>query len=90
MDLHGIISKVKNCFDWTPVAVSGPVEIYRDYRDKGHVLLGYEVTVIYKHHGERKYLFADDEEKMCFVTRAQARKMALDFYNQKQQQIKGR
>ncbi|MBQ3038941.1 MAG: hypothetical protein IJD41_00070, partial [Alphaproteobacteria bacterium] len=70
--------------------VSAPVEVYRDYRDKGHVLLGYEVTVNYKYHGERKYLFADDEEKLCMVTRAKAREMAFDFYREKQQKIKGR
>ena len=90
MDLQGIISKVKNWFDWTVVSVSEPVAVYRDYLDKGHVLLGYEVTVTYKHHGERKHLFADDEEKMCFITRERARQMAFDFYREKQQQIKAR
>ena len=72
------------------MSVSEPVEVFRDYRDKGHVLLGYEVTVTYKYHGERKYLFADDEEKLCFVSRTQAREMAFNFYNQKQKQIKQR
>ncbi len=90
MGLRGIVNDVKSWFDWTPVAVSAPVEVYRDYRDKGHVLLGYEVTVNYKYHGERKYLFADDEEKLCMITRAKARKMAFDFYREKQQKIKGR
>ncbi len=90
MALRGIVNEVKNWFDWTPIAVSAPVEVYRDYRDKGHVLLGYEVTVTYKYHGERQYLFADDEEKLCVVTRARARKMAFDFYRKKQQKIKGR
>ena len=90
MNLHGIINNIKNWFDWTPVMVSGPVEVYCDYRDKGHVLLGYEVTVTYQHHGERKYLFADDEEKLCMVTCAQARKNAYDFVEAKKKQIKQR
>ncbi len=90
MTLSDIASKVKNWLDWTPVAVSEPVEIYRDYRDMGHVLLGYEVTVTYKHHGERKYLFADDEDKMCLVSRVKARKNAFDFYREKQKRVKGR
>ena len=90
MAFASIVNNVKNWFDWTPMSVSEPVEVFRDYRDKGHVLLGYEVTVTYKYHGERKYLFADDEEKLCFVSRTQARTMAFDFYNQKQKQIKQR
>ena len=90
MTVKDILNSVKNWFDWTPVMVSEPVEVYCDYLDKGHVLLGYEVTVTYKHHGQRKYLFADDEDKMCLVSRAQARKMAFDFFSQKQKQIKQR
>ncbi len=88
MAMKNIVNSIKNMFDWTPVAVSEPIEIYRDYKDKGHVLLGYEVTVTYKYHGERRHLFADDEEKLCMVTRAQARKMAYDFYREKLQKIK--
>ena len=88
MRLHDIIGKVRACFDWTPVAVSEPVTIYRDYRDKGRVILGYEVTVTYKHHGERNYLFSDDEDKMCIVSRAQAYKNAVDFYHEKLQKIR--
>ena len=88
MDFSSIFSNVKKWFDWTPVAVSGPVEIYCDYRDKGHVLLGYEVTVTYKHHGKRKYLFSDDEEKMCLVTRAQAYENAVKFCSEKKKKIK--
>ena len=88
--LKGMLNSVKNWFDWTPVSVSEPVQVFRDYRDKGHVLLGYEVVVNYKYHGERKYLFADDEEKMCLVTKEQARKKAFDFYTEKSQQIKQR
>lgn len=90
MTLQGIVNNVKNWFDWTPVTVSAPVAIYRDYRDKGHVLLGYQVVVNYKYHGERKHLFADDEEKWGLVTRAKARQMAFDFYREKLKQIKGR
>ena len=90
MNFQAVVDKVKNYFDWTPVAVSEPVEIYCDYRDKGHVLLGYEVTVTYKHHGTQKHLFVDDEERFCLVSRAQARKNALDFYHEKQRQIKQR
>lgn len=90
MALNGIFNGVKNWFDWAPVAVSEPVEVYRDYRDMGRVLLGYEVTVTYKYHGQRKYLFADDEDKMCLVSRAQARKNAFDFYREKQKRVKGR
>lgn len=90
LTLKGIVNNVKNWFDWTPVSVSEPVPVFRDYRDKGRVLLGYEVVVNYKYHGERKYLFADDEEKCCFVTKEQARKLAFDFYKEKTQKIKQR
>ena len=90
MDLSGIVNEVKKWFDWTPIAVSEPVAIYRDYLDKGHVLLGYEVTVTYKHHGEHKYLFADDEDKLCFVSRAQAKKNAIDFYRNKLKKLRQR
>ena len=90
MDLGGIVNNIKKMFDWTPVAVSEPVTIYRDYRDKGRVLMGYEITVTYKYHGERKYLFFDDEDKLCMVSRAQAYKNAVEFYKEKQQQIKQR
>lgn len=88
--LKGVLNSVKNWFDWTPASVSEPVPVFRDYRDKGHVLLGYEVVVKYKYHDERRYLFADDEEKCCFVTKERARKMAFDFYMEKQRQVKQR
>ena len=90
MTVKGVFNSVKNWFDWTPISVSEPVEIYRDYRDMGRVLLGYEVTVTYQHHGERKYLFVHDEDKMCLVSRAQARKNAFDFYQEKREKVKGR
>lgn len=90
MDLQGIVNKVKNWFNWTPVLVSEPVAVYKDYLDKGHVLLGYEVTVTYMHQGERKYLFAHDEDKLGIVTSAQAHKNAVNFYREKLKQIKGR
>lgn len=90
MDLRSIVSDIKNWFDWTPVAVSGPVEVYRDYRDKGRVLLGYEVTVTYKYHGEYKYLFADDEDKLCMVSRAHAYNNAVRFCREKKDRIKQR
>ena len=44
MTVKDILNSVKNWFDWTPVMVSEPVEVYCDYLDKGHVLLGYEVN----------------------------------------------
>ncbi len=88
MNMCGIVNTVKNLFDWTPVAVSRPVELYCDYRDKGRVLLGYEVVVTYKHHGQQKYLFSDDEDRMCFVTKARARKIAFDFYKQQLAKVK--
>ena len=90
MTLSDIVTKVKNSFDWTPVCVTKPVEVYCDYVDKGRVLLGYEVTVTYKHHCEHKRLFAHDEDRFCIVSRAKARKMALDFYNQMKKQINQR
>lgn len=88
MNVKSLVAQVKNWFDWTPVSVSVPSELYCVYRDKGRVLLGYEVRVTYLHHGERCYLFAVDEEKLGLVTRDKACANALKFYREKQKQIK--
>lgn len=88
MKIHRIVQDVKKWFDWTPVAVSLPAEVYCTYADKGRMFLGYEVKVTYLYHGKRRYLFAVDEEKLGLFTRDRACAKALDFYRVKQEQTK--
>ncbi len=83
MNLKNMIDfqKLRQCFDWTPVAVNGPHPCYKTYSDVGKVLLGYEVVVKYLYHGDRKCFFQTDEEKMGFISDRRALKNADCFYN---------
>ena len=87
LGLGDFAQKVKNWFDWTPVDVYGPVAIHQDYLDKGRVLLGYKVEVVYKHHGSKEYLFVHDEDKLGIVSKAQARDNAIKFARAKRKLI---
>ena len=78
----------KHLFDWTPIEASGPYEVFQSYGKDNHVLVGYMVTVNYKHHGDKEYFFAHDEEKIGIMPRAKAYKRALGFYTKMQKQIK--
>ncbi len=53
-----ISSKVKQLFDWTPVAVNGPVEYYYTHdKNTPRELLGYNLFVSYRHHSPRSLFF---------------------------------
>ena len=78
----------KQLFDWTPIAVSGPCEVHHLYGKDNPVLVGYRVAVNYKHHGDKEYFFAHDEEKIGIMPRAKAYKRALVFYAKMQKQMK--
>ena len=90
MDVKEAIKKFKLLFDWTPVEVSEPVEYYQAYKDKGLLFLGYQVTVVYKHHGTKSYVFGADENKMGLFPRSWALKRANQFSNQIKKQLKKR
>ncbi|HIS71078.1 MAG TPA: hypothetical protein IAD02_03795 [Candidatus Enterousia intestinigallinarum] len=72
--------KIRQHFDWTPVAVRGPRPRYETYNDVGRVLLGYEVEVKYLYHGVKKRMFVTDEEKLGLVSRKRALANAISFY----------
>ncbi len=74
------IEKIKQKFDWTPVAVKAPRPRYTVYKDVGRILLGYEVEVQYLYHGNKKHLFATDEEKLVLVSSRRALANAICFY----------
>lgn len=78
--MHHTIETLKRVFDYTPVGVSVPKPKFMDYKDVGHVLLGYEVIVKYARHAPRAYLFASDEEKLGLVSQAKALQNARRFY----------
>ena len=81
----------KHLFDWTPVAVTEPRPEYHKYGDIGNQLIGYEVVVTYKYHGDRKYSFAIDNEKLGFADEAWAKRRADKFCAKINKQItKGR
>lgn len=87
MDYKAKWRQFKNLFDWTPVSVDFPVAEYKIYDDANPVLLGYNVSVTYRHHGTKKYFFAHDEEKFGLFSRTRALGRALSFYESKRQQI---
>lgn len=87
---NALCTKIKQVFDWTPVAVAFPRPEYRNYRDKGRVLLGYAVRVRYKYHEPQSHLFGFDEEKLGLVSQEQALDNAFKFYERMQGKIKGR
>ncbi|MBQ8294205.1 MAG: hypothetical protein IJX89_02360 [Alphaproteobacteria bacterium] len=87
MNINQAVEKFKLLFDWTPVSVSYPSPKYMDYSDKGHVLLGYQVRVRYRHHGMREYLFTYDEEKLGMVSQERALNNAIKFYEKTMQKI---
>ncbi|MBR5153200.1 MAG: hypothetical protein IKW57_00160 [Alphaproteobacteria bacterium] len=87
MDIQKQFASFKLLFDWTPVAVYKPVAVYQTYRDKGTVLLGYEVRVEYKYHNPRQVFFTHDEEKLCLISRKKALKNAIGFYEQMSKKI---
>lgn len=74
------LEKIKQQFDWTPVAVKVPRPRYETYTDVGPMLLGYEVEVEYLYHGNKTHLFPTDEEKLCLVSRRRALANAISFY----------
>ena len=80
-------TKLKKLFDWTPVNVEFPVAEYKLYSDKNRVLLGYNVSVTYQHHGTKTYFFAHDEEKLGLFTKERALERAVSFYESKRKQM---
>ncbi len=89
MGIKDCIKKFKLLFDWTVVDVAEPVAIYRDYRDKGQVLLGYNVSVTYKHHGVQNVSFFVDD-KFGLLTAEIAKKRAECFALKQKSKIKQR
>lgn len=87
MDCKKKFNEFKRLFDWTVVDASEPIAYYVDYKDKGHMLLGYQVQVTYKHHGVREYLFVVDH-KFGLVSENMAKKRAERFAKQKQEKMK--
>ena len=87
MNVKDYLIKINTWFNWTPVAVSKPVEVYQSYFDRGRVLLGYEVQIDYKYHKPRRVFFMHDEEKLCLVSREKALKNATRFYEQMNKKI---
>ncbi len=81
--------KIRQAFDWTPLTVSFPRPEYRDYRDKGRVLLGYSVRVRYKYHGTRSHLFGYDDDKLFLVSQEQALDNAVAFYEKMRAKARG-
>lgn len=81
------LEKIRQKFDWTPVAVKAPRTRYEFYRDTGKVLLGYEVEVEYLYHGTKTVLFATDEDKLGLVPRRRALLNAVDFYRATRKRI---
>ncbi len=58
INIGAISGKVKNWFDWTPIAVSGPVEyFYTHDKNSPMELLGYNLFVSYRYHAPRSMLF---------------------------------
>lgn len=91
MKIKEVVQRFRQVFDWTPVAVSQPVPEFYEYGDIGRQMIGYQVTVEYKHHGTRKYTFVCDTEKLCFADEKWAKRRADNFYNKiKKQVTKGR
>lgn len=87
MNIKDAVKKFKLLFDWTPVAVTEPVEFYQDYDDKGHMFMGYQVTVTYEHHGKKSYIFAVDENKFFLFPRDWALRRASKFSNMVKKQV---
>ncbi|HIU65772.1 MAG TPA: hypothetical protein IAC63_04015 [Candidatus Enterousia avicola] len=73
--------KFKNLFNWTPVKVEKPQPVYMSYAKEKPVLLGFEVTVSYLYHGDRKLFFQTDEERFGLVSRKSALAKANAFYS---------
>lgn len=82
-----VIETIRRKFDKTPVAVKVPCPKYKFYRDKGRVLLGYEVEVEYLYQGNQKMLFSTDEDKLGIVPRQRALANAISFYKETKAKI---
>lgn len=87
MDFKDAIQKFKLLFDWTPVAVTEPMEFYQAYKDAGRMFMGYVVTVTYEHHGKKSYVFAADENKFFLFPRGWALKRASKFSNMMKRKV---
>ena len=87
--LGRMLYRARYLFDWTPVAVSAPTPKYYEYHDMGQLFLGYAVSVQYRHHRPREYLFPCDEEKLGLVSRKYAMRRARRFYQQMKTEAKG-
>ena len=74
------LAEFKRLFDWSVVCVAKPKPVYKEYADVGSVLLGYKVTVTYKHHGKKERFFACDECKLGLVSKERALDRANKFY----------
>lgn len=81
--------RFKLLFDWSVGSVTKPRPQYMEFKDAGKILLGYNVIVVYKHHGKKDYFFACDEEKLGLASRECAYRRAEKFYNRKKQEKKG-
>lgn len=53
--------RIKQFFNWTPLAVEKPKAVYMVYNDKERALVGFEVKVTYLYHGEHKLFFSVDD-----------------------------
>lgn len=82
MNIYNVFTNTKwlQFFDWTPVSVKMPKPLYEKYDDTGKMLLGYEVEVEYLYHGNQRYLFPTDEEKLGLAPRRYALARAVAFY----------
>lgn len=76
------LKNLNHLFDWTVLDVSEPVAYHKRYNDVGDVLLGYQVTVKYKHHGVYEYIFPVDD-KIGLLTPEKAFGRAQRFCLQK-------
>ena len=87
MNIKDAVKKFKLLFDWTPVSVTEPMELYQEYKDTGRMFMGYQVTVTYKHHGVVDYMFSADEHKFFLFPRQWALKRATKFSNMVKKQL---
>ncbi len=71
--------KWRKITDWSIEHVCEPVKSYYNY-GRNRTLLGYEVVVVYKHHGRDTLFFGVDPEKLRVITQDVAHRRATGFY----------
>lgn len=87
MAVKDTLKNLNHLFDWTALEVTEPMPYRKEYNDVGNLLLGYQVTVKYKHHGVYEYIFPVDN-KIGLMTPERAFNRALKFSQRLKQRIR--